>query len=185
MSYLVDVDGEELDGVGVLLVDLLDVHAALLGDDEDGSALLAVHDDGEVLLVLAAEGDTLVDEDLLDHLALGRGLLGHERVAEHGLSELADLGRVGGEVHTALEASLGEVALATATGVDLGLDDELGSTSGVELVGSGHGLGGGGGDNAGLHANVELVHELLGLVLVEVEVALGADEAVNHAGVKT
>ena len=65
---------------------------------------------------LAGDLQPLLDEDALDELALGAGLVRHQRHADHLRGEpLGFLGRLG---------ELDAAALAAAAGVDLRLDDD-------------------------------------------------------------
>ena len=98
----------------VLGGDLLDLHAAFGRRHDDDAAGAAVDDHAEV--ELARDVDALLDEQALDHLALGPGLVRDELHAEDLLRRLARVGGALGDLHAA--------ALAAAAGVDLRLDDD-------------------------------------------------------------
>lgn len=136
----VDVDVGGNDGLGVLLGDGLNVHAALGGGDDDGGLRGTVHQDGEV--ELATGKLALANVDGAAQTAASTSLLGDELVANHLLSK--HLGLVGGvdDTDTTLEAIV-KGTLTTATGEDLSLDDHVLTTY---LLGDGLGLLSGVGD---------------------------------------
>jgi hypothetical protein len=65
------------------------------------------------------------------------------------------------------------VTLTATTSVDLRLDNNRGGTSLLDILGTLESLILGGSDTTVLDTDVELVHKILGLVLMEVEEALG------------
>jgi hypothetical protein len=108
--------------------------------------------------------DRFGDHHLAHHAAGLAGLDGDQGLVEHLAGELRGLlGRLD-EVDPALEAIL-EVALAAATGVNLGLDDQLGAG---EFLRGGSCLFGGGCNLALGARDLESIEELLRLVFVDV-----------------
>ncbi len=102
------------DALGRLGGDLLDLDAALGRGHDDGRFAGPVDDEAEV--ELPGDVQRLLDEDALDPLALGAGLVGHELHADHRGRQGLGLGGRRRELDAA--------ALAPAAGVDLGLDDD-------------------------------------------------------------
>ena len=72
---------------------------------------------------LGVDVDAFVDEHALDGQSLGSSLVRDEVVAEHLASEISDLLRRLQDLNTAFESGV-EVALASSTSVDLGLQDK-------------------------------------------------------------
>lgn len=141
-NALVNVDVGGGDGVGALLGDCLNVHAALGGGDDDGSLRGTIHEDGEI--ELAAGKLALANVNSAAEAAVGAGLLGDELVTNHLLGEhLGLVGRVD-DANTTLEAVV-KGSLATAASEDLGLDDHV---LAANLVGDSLCLLGGVGDGA-------------------------------------
>ena len=121
----IDREGQDLfGGVGG---HLFDVHAAFGGADKRDAAGLTIDEEREVKLALDARA--ILDIDAVDLLAGGAGLMGHQRAAQHLLGFLGGFLDRAGQAHAALFASIGflEMALATAAGMDLCLDDPEGS----------------------------------------------------------
>ena len=167
LAHLVGLETEErvdrlmenlLRGV---LGDLLDVHAAFGAGDDDGRLAFAIHEDGEVILFF--DFDTVGDHHLADELALFTGLVRDEDLADHLAGDVRGFVRSLHEVDTAFEAVL-EGALATTTGMHLGLHDDVRS----DLGGGGLGLFGRIGDLALGRGHAEFFKEFLGLVFVDV-----------------
>ena len=128
------------DGVGVGLGDLLDIDAALAAGHDEWLGGFAVEQHGEVELVY--DPLTAGDEQGVDPASGLAGLLGDDRVAEHGLGIVVDVvGRLA-EVHAALEAVL-EHALAASAGVDLDLEHDHFLAGIEEALGDGARLFGG------------------------------------------
>lgn len=119
---LLDVDVGGDDGVGGLLGNGLNVHAALRRRDNDRGLGGTVHEDGQV--ELAASKLALANVNRIAQTAASASLLGDELVANHLVGEhLGLVGRVD-DTNTALEAVV-ERTLTTATGENLGLDDHV------------------------------------------------------------
>ncbi len=110
------VDGFLVDGVGGFGGDFFDFHAAGLRGHEDEAGGGAVEDDAEVELALDLAG--FFDEEALNFLAGGAGLMGDQLHAEDGLGLFGCVVEGLGYFDAA--------ALAAAAGVDLGLDDDGG-----------------------------------------------------------
>ena len=158
------VDCHPHDLLGVVLGDLLDLHAAL-GRGQDGDAGGgAVHQQREVQLALDVAAGFDIDAA---HLAAGgAGLLGDQRVAEHGRGGFLYLGGGLGQANAALALRrVGEAARAAATGVDLAFHHEYRAG---ELGRGGLGLLGRPGDIAFEHRDAVAPQQLLALVFVDV-----------------
>lgn len=161
----VDVNGEGVDGVGVLGGNTLNVHSTLGGSNNDGLLGGSVHEDGHV--GLSSHKLSLHNVDGGHGLTLGSGLLGEDLVVEHLLGVHLGLGGGGDELDTALEAVV-KVALTSATGQSLGLDDHV---LDVELLGNVLSLLGGGGGSAGGHTDAVVGQNLGRPELVQREVS--------------
>ena len=139
-------------GVG----DLLDLHAAGLRGHEDDFGRGAVEDEAKV--ELAVDGGALLDEQALDFLSGGAGLVGDELHAEDGFG-----GRVGGlEIPGELDAA----AFAAAASVDLRFDDNYLVAGREEGFGGGIGLLERGDHLAVGYGHTVSAQDFLGLVLV-------------------
>jgi hypothetical protein len=110
------VDGLLEDGFRSLGGDLFNLHAAGLRGHEDKAAGGAIEHDAEI--ELAVNGCGLLDEQALDLLARGSGLMGDELHAENVLG--VELGIFAGA------SDFDTAALAAAAGVNLRLDDHAG-----------------------------------------------------------
>ncbi len=97
------------DGVWVTGGDLFDLHAARSRRHEDVASVGAVEHDAEVQL--AGDGQSLFDQQPLHLLALGAGLVRHQRHAEHLARQLGCRFRRLGDLHAA--------ALAAPAGMNL------------------------------------------------------------------
>jgi hypothetical protein len=87
-----------------------------------------------------------------------------------------------GDFHTTLEP-IDESSLSTTTSMDLGLDHQLLCTSFEQILRNLLSLLRGVGNLSALHTHVELVHEVLALVLVQVKVANWVvDQRLTSAG---
>ena len=152
------------DGLWALGGDLFDLDTTLGGGDDDWGLGSTVEEDSEVELLL--DLDWVREHDGLAVGALSTGLLGDEVLADHLGSDFLSLSSGLDEVNTALEAVLLPVALATATSVNLSLDDDGWETdlveSGLSLLWSESNLVDSGG-------NVELGADFLGLIFEDVE----------------
>jgi hypothetical protein len=107
------------------------------------------------------------DVEAVDLLALGARLVGHQHAAEHFFGRSLDVGDRLDDADAALGvgAQALELALATATGVDLGLHDEHRS---AQLFSGGDGLLDGKGGIAARNGGAELCEDGFGLVFVDV-----------------
>ena len=119
-SSRVDIDADDL--FRGRLGNCLNVHAAFGRDHERHAAALAV--DQQRAVQLAGNVSAVFDIQAIDLLAGIAGLLGHQRVAQHLPGEGNYLVDGLGQAHAALGiwTQFLELALATATGVDLALD---------------------------------------------------------------
>ena len=159
------IDGDGVDLLRAVVGDVLDAHAAFRGGDDGDAAGGAIDQQSEV--------EFLVDVDAVGHvqalhlLAMLTGLDGDQRVAQHVLRRGADLFLAAGEADTALGigAQFLELALATAAGVDLRLDDV--ERSG-KLVDGGHRLLDAHRRDAGGDRHAKLRQQFLGLIFVDV-----------------
>ncbi len=98
----------------------LDVHAALGRGDERHPAGAAIDQQRQVEFLF--DVGAVLDIEAVDLLARRTGLVGHQRVAQHGLHGVQRLLLREGEPHAALLASFLflEFALAAPAGVNLG-----------------------------------------------------------------
>lgn len=161
----VDVNGEGVDGIGVLGGNTLNVHTSLGRSDNDRLLGGSVHEDGNV--GLSSHKLSLHNVDGSHRLTLGTGLLGEDLVVEHLLGVHLGLGGGGDELDTALEAVV-EVALTSATGQSLSLDDHILAS---KLLGNILSLlGGSGGASLG-DIDTVVLEDLGGSELVEREVS--------------
>ncbi len=166
--------------------DLLDRLAAFGGGDDDGLADAAVDQDGGV--ELGGDIGLFLDQDAGDLGAAGAGLVGDEEVigeaavflegvlealgeadaAAPGTDDGAfDVGGVGFEALVHLGGTSGggdDAALAAATGVDLGLDDDLAA----EFADDAARVADGGGAAAGGDGYAVGAQDCFGLVLVDI-----------------
>jgi len=115
------MNGFPQDGFGIFLRDGLDIHSALLASNDDGAARSAVENDGQIELPGDLSG--LTDQNGVDRLTLGPGLMRDEGVTEHVGRDVFDLPGGFDEMNTSLETVF-EMAFAPPAGMDLGLDDE-------------------------------------------------------------
>jgi hypothetical protein len=115
------MNGFPQDGFGIFLRDGLDIHSALLASNDDGAARSAVENDGQVKFTGDFGG--FPNQNGVDGLSLGSGLMRDEGVANHVGRDVFDLPGGFDEMNTSLETVL-EMAFAPPAGMDLGLDDE-------------------------------------------------------------
>ena len=165
------VDGLLEDLVRRLLRDGLDVHATLGAVHDDVAALTAVEQHAHVefaRLAVAGLVDVLGDEDAVDLLALRVGLGGHQVATEDAGGGVLHVLEALGEDHP-VAARLGDSALATASRVNLRLDDKP-PRAGLLLELHSHlvGLFRSGGDAAFLNGDTVLLEDGLALEFVEV-----------------
>ena len=137
----VDIDGGSDDSLGALLGDSLDIHTTLGGGDDHGATSGAVQEDSEV--EFTAGELALANVDRVTDTATGASLLGDELLTDHLASEHLGLGRTEkypsvslralsqfvvysrvDDADTTLQTVL-EGTLTTATGKNLGLDDQI------------------------------------------------------------
>ena len=159
------IDGEGGDALGMVVRDILDVHAALGRDDEGDAAGLAVDEDRQVELL--GDSRAVLDVDAVD-LPPGRpGLHRHQRVPEDLPDVLRHLFDGFDDAHAALRASRGllEGALAASAGMDLRLDHPHRA---AELLGSGFRLFRLEHRHAARYRHAELTQHGFGLVFVDV-----------------
>src|ERR1700736_5661192 len=139
--------------------DLLDFHAAEARCDNPDPLDLPVENEAKVNLALERFGD--LDIDSLHDLALGAGLTGDESFTEklrrrraHFVIGLAELNAAG---------------LAAGAGMDLSLHRPVPA---AKLGGAIDGLVGTVGDRSGRRRHAEIRQDLLGLVLVNIQIPL-------------
>ena len=162
------VDGHGEDFLRRLRRHFLDIHAALGRGYEGDARGGAVDQRGEI--ELAVNVAPVFHIDAPDFLALGAGLMGHQRHAEHALGFLAHL--VDGLDH------LDATALAAAASVDLRLDDPDRS---AEFLGGAHRVFRRKGYRSPRNRHAELLQNRLRLVFVNVHGRFGvlADPAAS------
>ncbi len=163
MNPRIGVDGPLEDFLRMLCGHFFDLNAAFRTGHHDGQTNGAVQHDADIDLT----GDLRrrVDHQHFRYLlSLIAGLLGDERILEHGLGDLAGFGAHLHELDAAviLAAAL-ERPLAAAAGVDLGLQHDRAA----EFVERPHRLGRRRDDDAGRHGGAGVGEELLGLVFVD------------------
>lgn len=115
----VDVNIGGVDGVGVLLGNRLDIHAALRRGDDDGALGSTIHENSKI--ELATRKLAFTDVDRVAETALGASLLGDELVTNHLLGKHLGLVRRVDDTNTTLEAIV-EATLTTTTSQNLSLD---------------------------------------------------------------
>jgi len=115
------MNGFPQDGFGIFLCDGLDIHSALLAGNDDGTARSAVENDGQVKF--AGDFGGFPNQNGVDGLSLGSGLMRDEGVTDHVGRDVLDLSGGFDEMYTPLKTIL-EMAFAPPAGMDLGLDDE-------------------------------------------------------------
>ena len=120
------IHGHLDDLLGGFFGDFFNLHAAFRGGQDGDAAGAAIHQEAQV--ELAGDVDGFGDEHGADLAALGTGLLGDELHAEDGLEQIGGLVGIRRKLHSP--------ALATATGMDLGLHhagpaEALGDHSGI------------------------------------------------------
>ena len=147
------------DALRRLVRDFLDVDAAILTDHQHRLLRRAIEHDAHVELALDAQA--LLDEDALDHLTVGAGLIGHEPHADdverrllRGIRALHDLDAA---------------AFASAARMNLRLDDHRSAT---EPDGGGLRIGGGEDDFAERDGHAVRREDRLGLIFVDFHGAL-------------
>mmetsp|Transcript_9631 Transcript_9631/g.14035 ORF Transcript_9631/g.14035 Transcript_9631/m.14035 type:complete len:314 (-) Transcript_9631:93-1034(-) len=171
LNTFFDVDRLCEDCVGVFLCYLLDIHSTLLGSHNDGSVVGAVHQNSEIQFTV--KRDALVHKHLLAQLAFWTRLFGDQVGSKHVLRQLSNLLCAIGTA-TDLDAAFEpvvEMAFATAASVDLRFQDQLLCVLSNQAVGNGQRFFTVLRHEAFLDPDVVLVHQLFGLVLVEVQVA--------------
>ena len=126
---------------------------------------VSVQDEGEV--DLSVDVDSFVNEHCVDFEAVSGGLVGLQVVADHLCGLLCNFGGGLEDLDSSLHTTA-ESTLASSSGVDLGLEDQDAFLD-VEVLGDLFGLLRGGGNVASLDENSEFAHEVLALILVEVE----------------
>ena len=149
------VDRDRHDPVGRVMGHLLDVHAALGGDDHRDARGGAIDQHRQVELLV--DGRALLDVEPVDLLALGPGLVRDQRGAEQARGLLLHI--VDGLDH------LDAAGLAAATGVDLGLHDP---DRAAELFGGLDGLLDAERRQALGDRHAERAQNLLGLIFVDI-----------------
>ena len=152
------LDDDLQDGVGLVLGDLLDLHAAALGGDDADSLGLAIEHIAEIELAL--ERLSHFDIDPLHGLALGPGLDGDQTLAEqllrrcpHLVIGLADPDAAGLASGACMDLRLYRPAPAAELGRRID-----------RLVGAE-------GDSTLWHRHTELCQQFLGLILMHVHLA--------------
>ena len=143
------------DHLGLVLGDLLDLHAAPLRGDHADALGFAVEHVAEIKLAVERLGD--LDIDALHRLALRPGLDRDQPLAEQVLRRVAHL-VIG-------LAQLDAAGLAARAGMDLGLDRPVPTAKLGRGVDS---LIGAEGDGALRHRHAEARQQFLGLILVDV-----------------
>ena len=165
-----------LNCVRVFLSDLLNIHTTSGAAYYTETLVLAIMENGKIELLI--DVDTLVDEDRLNEETLRRSLVSDQVVSNHLLGLLSNL--LGGlaDLDTALQAR-SELALATATSLDLSLEDEAALVAQTRCDFSS--LGFIKSELSFLDINAKLPHDELGLELVQVEeTALHAEKGLGR-----
>ena len=151
--------GRADDRLGLLLGNLFDLHATFRrGNDHDALGGAVQH---ETQIDFAGEVDRRFNVDAVDALAFGAGLMRHQFAAEHVVRRILNF-MLG-------VAQLDAARLATATCVDLGLDDPAAAAKFASPVGR---LFGAVGQPAGWYRDAEFRQNLFGLVFVNVHFSL-------------
>src|SRR5690606_18313222 len=107
------VNNDTQNRVGVVRADLLDVHTAGGGCNNDDAFLAAVHDEAEIIFLI--DLGAFLNVEARHQLALRTGLIGHEALSEQRFCSFPDF------IVTA--ADLDATGLAAGTGMDLSLYD--------------------------------------------------------------
>mmetsp|Transcript_4511 Transcript_4511/g.6792 ORF Transcript_4511/g.6792 Transcript_4511/m.6792 type:complete len:271 (-) Transcript_4511:23-835(-) len=158
-----------IDLAGVLLSDVLNRHSSGGRVDENGSRGGSIQGQTEVHFLLDAE--LLDNVDRVHEEAIG-GLLGNEVVSEELASDMLGLLGVTTDLNSTLVASLLDVAHASSSTEDLGLDH----AAIVELLGDIEGLSLGESDVSDGDGHLVGVEDVSSLVLVELEASGGGGD---------
>ena len=166
------VDGGLEDLLRGVVSDLLDVHAAFGGGHEHDTTAGTVNDCAQIQLF----GDigAGLNQNLVDRLAVGVGLVGHQTLAQPLSGEGLGLFLALDQFHT--------TGFTATTGVDLGFDNPLGTTDFVAgLSGRFRGVY----CEAFGYGQAVLSKQLLTLILVKIHAFLPSSLGIAHSTLRT